>query len=136
MKSKIKWRILFAGFIMLHITKCFSQISNIKTNEEYPIDDPRNPNCPCHKIQQLANQEYQLNYLNIQNKIGSNGHEIKNPNYQRHVALNSEKLFSRSKKTALKSKRKYTLFARLMKRKNYKGRERKQRSVGVCFSWV
>lgn len=28
-------------------------------NQEYDINDPRNPNCPCHKLQKLADDEYQ-----------------------------------------------------------------------------
>ncbi|MBI2269720.1 MAG: hypothetical protein HYU69_05100 [Bacteroidetes bacterium] len=24
----------------------------------FPLSDPRNPNCPCHKLQQLADEEY------------------------------------------------------------------------------
>ena len=27
-------------------------------NSEFPINDPRNPNCPCHKYQKLADEEY------------------------------------------------------------------------------
>lgn len=27
-------------------------------NSKYDINDPRNPNCPCHKYQKLADEEY------------------------------------------------------------------------------
>ncbi|CAG0996326.1 MAG: hypothetical protein HND27_09610 [Bacteroidetes bacterium] len=37
----------------------FSQIQNKQLNErEYDINDPRNPNCPCHKLQKQAEDEY------------------------------------------------------------------------------
>lgn len=35
--------------------------------EEYPINDPRNPNCPCHKYQEIADKEYAA-LLKKQNK--------------------------------------------------------------------
>ncbi|MCW3078063.1 MAG: hypothetical protein JWO32_2672 [Bacteroidetes bacterium] len=33
-------------------------------NTKFSINDPRNPDCPCHKFQQLADKEYQLIQLN------------------------------------------------------------------------
>ena len=45
---------LFILFILFNNT-AFSQ--NIQ-NQEYDINDPRNPNCPCHKLQQMADDEY------------------------------------------------------------------------------
>lgn len=29
-----------------------------KTKQQYDINDPRNPDCPCHKYQKLAEEEY------------------------------------------------------------------------------
>lgn len=29
------------------------------TKTKYDINDPRNPNCPCHKYQKIADEEYQ-----------------------------------------------------------------------------
>ena len=37
-------------------------------NQQYDINDPRNPNCPCHKLQKLADDEYQR----IQNDNNAN----------------------------------------------------------------
>ncbi|MBL7916988.1 MAG: hypothetical protein JNM96_01235, partial [Bacteroidia bacterium] len=57
---------------------------------EYPINDPRNPNCPCHAQQKLADEEYKqyLLALNNNNKevkpntnnvnVGAQNLEIKN----------------------------------------------------------
>lgn len=37
----------------------FSQIQHKPLTEiEYDINDPRNPNCPCHKLQKQAEEEY------------------------------------------------------------------------------
>lgn len=66
---------LFILFLLIS-NSAFSQ--NIQ-NQEYDINDPRNPNCPCHKLQQMADDEYkriqnndnnhQNNNLNIQNQL-------------------------------------------------------------------
>jgi hypothetical protein len=44
---------------------------------EYPITDPRNPKCPCHKYQKLADDEY-AKLIRMGNK--GNGEFIGNAN--------------------------------------------------------
>lgn len=41
--------------LLLFSSSAFSQ--NIQ-NQQYDINDPRNPNCPCHKLQKMADDEY------------------------------------------------------------------------------
>jgi hypothetical protein len=50
----------------------FAQESN---GTEYDINDPRNPNCPCHKYQKAADEEYQreLNKQKVYVQIASAG---------------------------------------------------------------
>ena len=56
MKNKIKYKvdrrrvILFLSFLFL--------IVSIKSQTTFDINDPRNPHCPCHKYQKLADEEY------------------------------------------------------------------------------
>lgn len=52
---------------ILHIVFLFASASTFATTdttqlarEKYPLTDPRNPNCPCHKYQELADKEYAL----------------------------------------------------------------------------
>ncbi len=61
--------------LLLFSSPAFSQNTG---NQEYDINDPRNPNCPCHKLQQLADDEYnriqnddnrQNNKVNEQNQL-------------------------------------------------------------------
>ena len=40
------------------IALIFLFCSLAKAQNEFPINDPRNPNCPCHKYQQQAEEEY------------------------------------------------------------------------------
>ena len=40
--------------------------------QEYDINDPRNPNCPCHKMQQLADEEFATQNKQVKNGISNN----------------------------------------------------------------
>lgn len=49
------------------------------TKQQYPLNDPRNPDCPCHKLQKQAEDEFALqNNVNkeVENTIGNNANEI------------------------------------------------------------
>lgn len=55
-------------FIYIVALSCISFFSyasgedSIKT--KYDINDPRNPNCPCHQYQKIADEEYQKQIAN------------------------------------------------------------------------
>ncbi len=55
---------LIASFMLLS-TVIFSQTNN----QQYELNDPRNPDCPCHKLQKQAEDEYKQMQLN--NNIGN-----------------------------------------------------------------
>lgn len=42
----------------LTVTSLFILVCGMAQNSKYDINDPRNPNCPCHKYQKLADEEY------------------------------------------------------------------------------
>jgi hypothetical protein len=46
--------------------------STQKRKERYDINDPRNPDCPCHKYQELADREYWRLQKAATNKGSSN----------------------------------------------------------------
>lgn len=46
---------LFILFLLIS-SNSFSQ--NNVGNQQYDLNDPRNPDCPCHKLQKLADDEY------------------------------------------------------------------------------
>ena len=52
---------VFIAAKTMHVTDSTKQ-----KNIEYDINDPRNPNCPCHKYQQQAEKEYK-DYLLTEN---------------------------------------------------------------------
>jgi len=54
-----KEKILF--FILLCFQFSFANASVLKEDSlstKFPLNDPRNPNCPCHKYQKLADDEF------------------------------------------------------------------------------
>ncbi len=55
-----------AGLLFFLLTQLsFAQLGN---NEQvYDLNDPRNPNCPCHKYQKMADEEFKK--LSKENKI-------------------------------------------------------------------
>lgn len=64
-------------FILLFLFSNSAFAQNFQ-NQQYDINDPRNPNCPCHKLQQMADEEYnkilnnnykQNNKVNEQNQL-------------------------------------------------------------------
>ena len=135
MKTKLVRKLFFYGLIFLNASWLVSQQSNVKTNMEYPINDPRNPNCPCHLYQQLANQEYENNVSRIPLKIVLKTSSLQ----QTSVHLQSDKVLNRGKLTTKLSKkikvRKRTS-AKFIKIRKNKGREKRQRSVGLCYNWI
>ncbi|MDP3556960.1 MAG: hypothetical protein Q8T03_06260 [Bacteroidota bacterium] len=61
--KKIIWfrskRVVF--FILLCFQFSFANAFNIKEDSlisKFPLNDPRNPHCPCHKYQKLADEEF------------------------------------------------------------------------------
>src|ERR1700756_4317976 len=63
--------LLFFTFLLLN-TNVFSAalLPKDSAKSKYELNDPRNPNCPCHKYQRQAENEYkqlqaQANFTNI-----------------------------------------------------------------------
>lgn len=64
-------------FILFFMFSSNGFAQNIQS-QQYDINDPRNPNCPCHKLQQMADDEYnkiqnddnrQINKITDQNQL-------------------------------------------------------------------
>ncbi len=57
-------------FFFFFSSNAFSQ--NVG-NQQYDLNDPRNPDCPCHKLQKLADDEYnKIKNNDIQQQFASN----------------------------------------------------------------
>jgi hypothetical protein len=109
--------------------------------QQYDINDPRNPDCPCHKMQQLADKEFLMlgnqnnfnqnnreQYLNIVDleKNNSEGNEIV---VNKDVSFNYGKIRKRKKNTWIKK----TVFKFSNK---YRFKKRKKINVAICYKWV
>jgi hypothetical protein len=59
MTSCMKHKLLGLLFLFAAHALCASGAAQgDTTRSKYPINDPRNPNCPCHKYQAEADKEY------------------------------------------------------------------------------
>ena len=59
MKTKSKYQFLVVLLLFGAQLLCASNgTESDSTKGKYPLNDPRNPSCPCHKYQKLADMEY------------------------------------------------------------------------------
>lgn len=59
MIRKINYRVLCLLFLFgAQLLSASGGAEGDSTKGKYPITDPRNPNCPCHKYQAQADREY------------------------------------------------------------------------------
>ena len=49
---------LFLSFMFILAIANSNTINKDSLKSKYDLNDPRNPNCPCHKHQKLADEEY------------------------------------------------------------------------------
>ncbi len=143
-------------FILLFLFSSNVFAQNIQ-NQQYDINDPRNPNCPCHKLQQMADDEYnriqndwnsnieqqQLFALNVRNfnQLDNNGNENDNTSNQVKRDFNFKgpeiSFGSGSSGSRIKKKKSGTSFyKKLNKAKLKHSRIKKARpNYSVCYKW-
>jgi hypothetical protein len=113
------------------------------SKNKYDINDPRNPNCPCHKYQNIANQEYsnlqmqQGNYL-VNNNRNNNESDEEVAEYD-NSSYSYHHVFSRRHHDLLKESKRY-LNKKFYKmkgkwRKKYFKRNRSSVLIVACFNW-
>ncbi len=127
-----------ANFIFLLL---FFIASNAMFAQQYDINDPRNPDCPCHKMQQLADKEFAM--LGDQNNMNENDREqnVNNVDFEKNsnegnglvenkgASHNYGKIKRRQKNTWIKKK--------VFKISNkYRFKKRKKINVAICYKWV
>jgi hypothetical protein len=103
---------------------CTSLAGDDSLKSKYDINDPRNPNCPCHKYQQLADNEYkqmqsnQINHFSYTPSLGTDR--------SKHQSRN-QLFYKRKKKAELRIR----YFLSSEKRKKWKRSFR----TSDCFTW-
>lgn len=112
-------------------------------DQQFPLNDPRNPNCPCHKLQKQAEEEFaqQNNAKGQFNDVGNNNEnkvneiEKSNANLFSKIGVNSIRIpFS---KRITKHKKKLVWINKVKFRFGY-GLRRTKKSIPdyeICFKW-
>ncbi len=146
-KCRLNKSVLFFVFILISsisLAGSFTPPDSLKS--EYPINDPRNPNCPCHAQQKIADEEYKqyLLALNKNNKevvtnnntknLGENNLEIKKiEDKETSISSSSgsgKKSYSKIRRNFIKWKAK-----RKGKTKKHKSFIKRFKIIDDCFSW-
>lgn len=105
------------GFLFFLFSQiCFSQLNNDK--KEFDLNDPRNPNCPCHKYQKMADNEF----INLNKKNNSNQSE---KTFDQGSNQNLQIRKTKLEKTKSLPDHRQIVFTKTQKRKLFKSRRRK-----------
>lgn len=107
--------------IFLGSINCLNAQNMLK--QKYDINDPRNPDCPCHKMQRIADKEYK-DHLNT----SDNGLFPLN-NHKREDRKFYSAVVKKKKKTAI-----YTRLLFRLKNKMKKGKKIRP-DYSVCYKW-
>lgn len=136
-------------FALFCISAQFSYAQVNKNHEQYDINDPRNPNCPCHKYQKMADDEYkQTQHSNQTNQfvINADIDPVRNKGIDRSfqqkdrafnpktntISLSSDISYKRSKKKNPGA----SIRKKINRTKLKYSKIRKQRpDYSVCYKW-
>lgn len=151
MKTNKSYNTLFSstGFIVL-LFLISTQLSFAGTDttkagdQQFPLNDPRNPNCPCHKLQKQAEDEFEQQnkskgpFKNIENNNNNvNVKEISKPNSVIEIAEKGTRTTSSTSYTKYKNRRK-TVWISKARFKFSKRVHRIKKIVPdyeICFKW-
>lgn len=103
---------------------------------QYPIDDPRNPECPCHQYQKLADDEYKRLLVSTEGmniKTGNEAASREFAEYSKHNTVLSNKI--KTKRIRYRSFLKNQLwhFSGAGRTKSHRGLIRRFKSIDDCF---
>jgi len=121
---------LFLSFMFILTIVNAGTINKDSLKSKYDINDPRNPNCPCHKYQKIADEEYKLGIINVQKSE-------KVSNSTQHSITKSTQISSRNRFIKRWSRHNQWGNIQSFKRRkhNRKRMQIKWKSMDSCFSW-
>jgi len=125
-----------APLLILGLLLCFGltgQVQAQKNGSKYDLNDPRNPDCPCHKYQKIADEEYarQLKHEkstgreneNLTASGGGGGDNLKKKkkhgSSKVHQHVFDKKIFTHNRKRPHK----------------HRGLKRFNKNISSCFHW-
>lgn len=124
----------------------FTQISFSQSNNDkqvFDLNDPRNPDCPCHKYQKMADDEFEqlqkkkkLNQSGDLAELGDNPSLNDKERQSKDVEIGSNPFHSNysKKKKRKTAKRRVHKHINLFTLKSFKAKRFKP-SYSVCFKW-
>ncbi len=122
-------------FILLGLNCKATIVYGDTSRTSYPINDPRNPNCPCHLYQKMADDEY-TQLLQESNNKSTNGLSDQSSN---ELQVNKENSVSAGTSKSIKHKRKVLLIKRKKFKRIYQNNRlqlfKRFKDPTACFSW-
>lgn len=121
------------------LTAClllFLFLSVLKTNaQQYDINDPRNPDCPCHKMQELADKEFAL--LNGSENIQRNDNpDNREEEQQQHVGRPLNENGSIVYNQLARKRKSVWIKKTVFKISNkYRFKKKGKINVAICYKW-
>jgi hypothetical protein len=111
----------------------FSQTGD--STKLFPLNDPRNPNCPCHQHQKLADEEFKKLMNDQQNDVDEKQFlEIKETTITANAAGSSSKKYNSHKSKCKQHSKRYRLKNK-MKRFTDWGFLKRWKDPTKCFNW-
>jgi hypothetical protein len=134
-QNKYKTKIIILTTLLLSFQPLSTFSLSADSTKIFPLNDPRNPNCPCHKYQKLADEEYKRMLGEQQIQVANNVVQTSNTN----VTASSGTISSKNANASHKLKRKkisarQKKFKRLVQVKNWKI-FRRWKDPTACFKW-
>jgi hypothetical protein len=132
-----------ANFILFLL---FIIASNVTVAQQYDINDPRNPNCPCHKMQQLADKEFAM-LTNQDSEVEKDSRKPDNKQVLNDVQLENQKSLNNSIEKSRNTSMNYDKVKRRQKNtwikktafkfsNKYRFQKRKKVNVAICYKWA
>lgn len=126
-----KANFIFSLFFVLFSVGLNANIINKDSlKSKYDINDPRNPNCPCHKYQKIADEEYEK-WLRQQSK--EQGIAISKLD-TRDDKIKRKSFFNFTKHKTKRKNKSHPKFKKLLDMKRYKFWKRITDTT-ACFKW-
>ena len=148
MKSKIEYNrdgigaklILFLFFLLSLFCSVISFAGNNFLGEDslkksFDLNDPRNPNCPCHKYQKLADEEYNKSLGKLVQKVSAKGAILDGRSFANETKLTKKHLNAYIKYKRKKRSKFFNKLVLILGIKHWDIWKRKPNPT-ACFHWL
>ena len=85
-QSYLQFVILIVTFFISTLTMWGADLNRDSLKTRYKINDPRNPDCPCHLFQKIAEKEYAQFLIKVSSRKSTSSHHPEKDKYKRLLA--------------------------------------------------